>query len=35
MKAHDVFYANMDMSDFVLKSYLRDMSDAEILTRPG
>lgn len=34
MKTHDVFYANMDSSDYVLKAYLKDMTDAELMTRP-
>ena len=35
MDAKQAHRATMDMSLFVLKSYLGDLSDAELMTRPG
>ncbi|HQR07978.1 MAG TPA: DinB family protein [Gemmatales bacterium] len=35
MNTHQAIYANMDMTDFVMKSYLKDLSDADLMTRPG
>lgn len=35
MNAKDVIRSNMDLSMTVLKSYFGDMSDAELMTRPG
>lgn len=34
MTAKDVLLANMDMALFVLKSYLSDLNDADLLKRP-
>lgn len=35
MNTHQAFYSNMDMTDFVMKSYLKDLSDADLMVRPG
>lgn len=35
MKAQDALRSSMDMSLFVLKTYLGDLSDAELLSRPA
>ena len=35
MNTHQAIYSNMDITDFVMKSYLKDLSDAELMTRPG
>jgi len=35
MNATDAFTAEMNMSEFVMKKYLEDFSDAELLTRPA
>ncbi len=34
MNAKDVLKAQMDLGDHILKTYLGDLSDAELLTRP-
>lgn len=35
MKAQEVLKTNHDMSTMVLKSYISDLSDAELMSRPG
>jgi uncharacterized damage-inducible protein DinB len=35
MNAKDVLNAGMDLGEHVLKTYVSDLSDAELLTRPG
>ena len=34
MNAKDVLKAQMDLGDYVLKTYLGDLSDADLMTRP-
>lgn len=34
MNAKDVLNATMDLGDYILKSYLGDLSDADLMTRP-
>jgi uncharacterized damage-inducible protein DinB len=34
MNAKDVLTASMDLSDYILKTYLADLSDADLMTRP-
>ena len=35
MTTHQAIYSNMDITDMVMKSYLKDLSDADLMTRPG
>jgi hypothetical protein len=35
MNAKDVLNAQMDLGEFILKKYLEDMSDADLMTRPS
>jgi len=35
MNTHQAIHSNMDFTDFVMKSYLKDLSDADLMTRPG
>lgn len=34
MNAKDVLKAQMDLGDYILKAYLADLSDADLMTRP-
>lgn len=35
MNTQQAIYSNIDMTDMVLKSYLKDLTDVDLMTRPG